>query len=200
MGLREAIRHLTRPSAAAALGVAWVCAAHADPALARAFDRFQSACAAALTDPDAYIASLTLPGPAGEPGLYQSPDRQYLRVHTAQAEGITDSVEYVGLADRLERSCQIDAVLPDFPEAAEIDADLRPMLDARATEVVGGLTDTVEPIWDPGDEPLAYEGDPAFTYRATGLIDGVDAIAAIVIRTGTVTFAAGHTILVETTQ
>lgn len=197
---REAIRHLTKPGAAAALGLASVCASHATPALTAALDRFQSACATALTDPEAYIASLTLPGPAGEVGLYPSPDQRYLRVHTAQSQGITDSVEYAGLADRLERTCRIDAVLPDFQEATDIDAALKPLLDVRATEIVGGLTDTVEPIWDPGDEPVAYEGDPAFTYRATGLLADIDTTSAIVIRTGTVTFAAAHTIRMEATQ
>ena len=170
------------------------------PALQAALDRFQSACATALKDPEAYIASLTLPGPAGETGLYQSPDQQYLRIHTAQSEGITDSVEYAGLADRLERFCRIDAVLPNFPEAEKIDGALKPLLDIRATEVVGGLTETVEPIWEPGDVPAAYEGDPAFAYRATGLIAGVDAISSILIRTGTVTFSVAHTIRVEATQ
>ncbi len=189
---------------AAALAASLVLSTSADatpsPALQAALDRFQTTCATALTDPEAYIASLTLPGPAGETGLYQSPDQQYLRIHTAQSEGITDSVEYAGLADRLERSCRIDAVLPNFPEATEIDGALKPLLAVRATEIVGGLTNTVEPIWDPGDEPLAYEGEPAFAYRATGLLDGVDAIAAIVIRTGTVTFAAAHTVRIEATQ
>lgn len=190
--------------AAAGLFAALLCPGQAlatpSPALKAALERFQTACSTALTNPDAYIASLTLPGPAGEDGLYQSPDQQYLHVHTAQSEGLTDSVEYTGLADRLQRSCRIEAVLPNFPEAAEIDGALKPLLEVRATEIVGGRTDTVEPIWDPGDAPLAYEGDASFRYRATGLIAGVDTIASIVIRTGSVTFAATQTIEVENTQ
>ena len=49
--------------------------AHADTHIAveNALYRYTTACSSALTDPDAYIASLTLPGPAGEKGSTPPP-------------------------------------------------------------------------------------------------------------------------------
>ena len=173
--------------------------AHADPtpAITAALDRFQSACATALTDPDAYIASLTLPGPSGEKGVYPSDDGQYLLVLTAQSEGVTDHVEFAALADRMIRRCAISAILPGFPEEPEIATALRPLLDARATQVVGGKTASANPIWEPENEPMVFEGEPFHMFFAAGLFPEPDTVAQIQTMSGEVTMSVERTIAAE---
>lgn len=169
------------------------CQAIADPVpfVAAALDRFQTACAAALADPDAYAAALILPGPAGEPGRYESPDGRLLLIHTAQSEGVTDIVEVARFEGAETRRCAITAVLPGFPEASDVAAALEPMLSDRASEIVGGRIDPVTPIWEPGEAAVAYEGDPVFAYRATGMFD-FGAVAAATARLGSVEFSVAR--------
>ena len=180
----------------AAVGAALSVPALADPAPAieTALDRFQSACALALTDPDAYVASLALPGPSGEPGAYPSPDGQYLLVHTAQSEGLTDFVEFAGLNDRLVRRCSISAVLPGFPEAATVAALAEPLLRSRASEVVGGEVQQVTPIWEPGDTAMVFEADPRFVFHATGLVPGIDEVATVMAQSGGLDMSVATTV------
>lgn len=170
--------------------------AHADTtaAVTAALDRFQSTCALALTDPDAYIATLAIPGPAGEDVLYTSDDGRFRIVHTAQSEGLTDYAEFADLSDRAVRRCAISAVIPDFPEAAAITGELKPLLDARATAVIGGLTRQVAPMWEPGDEAFAFEGDPWFVFHAAGLLPGTDAVSSVTVQLGGIRLAAEHVV------
>ncbi len=169
---------------------------HADPtpAVTAALDRFQSACATALSDPDAYIASLTLPGPSGEEGLYPSDDGHYLLVLTAQSEGVTDHVEITALADQMIRRCAISAILPGFPEEPRIAAALRPLLDARASQVVGGKTRSANPIWEPENEPVLFEGEDFHMFFATGLFPDPDTVAQIQTMSGEVYMTVERTL------
>ena len=177
-----------------AAAIAAFVAAHpvqGDPAaITAALDHFQSSCALALSDPDTYIATLTIPGPAGEDVLYPSEDGRYLVVHTAQAEGLTDFAEFAEFAGHAMRRCAVSAVVPGFPEASAITAILKPMLDGRASSVVGGMTRQVAPMWEPGDAPFAFEGDPWFVYHATGLLPGSEAVASVTVQLGGLRFAA----------
>ena len=194
-GRNKATPGMLRAGAGLAVAVALAPAmAHADTSIAveNALFRFQTACPTALTDPDTYIASLTLPGPAGEEGVYASPDGRYVLVHTTQTEGLTDKVELVELADRQLRRCRISAVLPDLPEAGAIAKALLPLLDGH--EVIGGETPQVEPIWDPGDTPVAYEGEPRFEYFAMGLLPGLDTPAEVAAQYGEVVFYAARSV------
>ena len=113
-------------------------------------------------------------------------------VHTTQTQGLTDRVEFVDLNDRQLRRCRISAVLPDLPEARTIAKALLPLLDA--VEIVGGETAQVEPIWDPGDGPVAYEGEPRFEYFALGLLPGLDVASEIAAQYGELAFSAHRTV------
>ncbi|MDU8944607.1 hypothetical protein RXV90_14525 [Rhodophyticola sp. MJ-SS7] len=183
--MADRARHIL---ALAALALATPALADPGPSIRAAFDRFASVCPAALIDPETYIASLTLPGPAGEDVLYRSPDGKYLLVHTAQSEGVTDYVELTTLSDRTRRTCAIHATLPDFPEAPEVADILYPILQRTAAEVIGGRIPIVTPMWDPGESPEAFHSGDWYVFHMTGLWPDLDAIATAQAEYGAVSF------------
>lgn len=179
----------------AALLALAVPAAHADTraAVTTAMDRFTAVCPTALADPDAYISSLTLPGPAGEDAVYRSDDGRYTLVHTSQAEGLTDYVEISELSDQARRACTIRASIPGFPEAAEIADALYPLIQTRAKEVIGGGIPNITPMWEPGESPEAFNSGEWYIFHMTGLWpDGAD-IATAQVELGAVSFFVSRT-------
>ncbi|MEM9344131.1 MAG: hypothetical protein AAGA87_13895 [Pseudomonadota bacterium] len=154
-------------------------------ALKSALTRFTNICPQALADPDVYMATLARPGPAGEDAVYRSDDGQYVLVHTAQTEGITDYVEVSALG---LRSCTISATIPNFPEAPEIADALRPMLTSVAETVVGGRVPLITPMWDPGESPEAFDSGDWFVFHMTGLWPDSDAVATAQVELGAVRF------------
>ena len=187
-------------SAALLAAAAAPVSAQIETAIGAALDRFVTACGMALADPDAYVASLVIPGPAGEAVTYPAPDGRYLLVHTAQSEGITEFVEFATLPDRSERRCEVSAVLPDYPEGAEIDAALRPMLDAAGTARVGGAVEMSVPMWEPGDAAAVFPVDTWYVYRMTGLLPDLDVVAGAHVELGGVTFHADRIVPSEDAQ
>ncbi len=179
----------------ALLALALATPAHADPgpSIRAAFDRFTTVCPQAISAPDAYIASLTLPGPAGEDVVYRSPDDNYLLVHTAQSEGITDYVELTTMSDRTVRNCAIRATLPGFPEAPEVADRLYPLLQINAREVIGGRVPLVTPMWDPGESPEAFDSGDWYIFHMTGLWADLDAVATAQAEYGAVSFYVSAT-------
>ena len=153
-------------------------------AIRTALNRFTTICPQALADPEAYMATLTTPGPAGEDAVYRSDDGQYVLVHTAQSEGITDYVESSALG---MRTCAIKATIPGFPEAPEIADTLRPMLEAAAQQVIGGRVPLITPMWDPGETPEAFDSGDWFVFHMTGMWEGAQ-IATAQVELGAVSF------------
>ena len=182
--------HIT---ALAVLALATPALADPGPAIRAAFERFTAVCPVALVDPETYIASLTLPGPAGEDVLYRSPDERYLLVHTAQSEGITDYVEFSNLSDRTLRNCAIRATLPEFPEAHVVADTLYPILRGAAAEVIGGRVPLVTPMWDPGESPEAFNSGDWYVFHMTGLWPDLDAVATAQAEYGAVSFYVSNT-------
>lgn len=170
-------------------------AAHADTraAVTTAMDRFTAVCPAALTDPETYIASLTLPGPAGEDAVYRSDDGRYTLIHTSQAEGLTDYVELSDLTGHARRACTVRASIPDFPEAEEIADALYPLLKTRAREVIGGRIPNITPMWEPGETPEAFNSGDWYIFHMTGLWPDTADIATAQVELGAVSFFVSRT-------
>lgn len=169
--------------------------AHGDTraAITTAMDRFTAVCPVALTDPETYIASLTLPGPAGEDAVYRSEDNRYTLIHTSQAEGLTDYVEISDLTGQARRTCTIRASLPDFPEAADIADVLYTLLQTRAQEVIGGRIPNITPMWEPGETPQAFNSGDWYIFHMTGLWTGSPDIATAQVELGAVSFFVSRT-------
>lgn len=177
-----------RVAAIMALMIGTAAEADPTPAIAAALDRFITTCPIALDAPDTYIASLTIPGPAGEDVLYRSDDGRYTLIHTAQVEGITDYVELSNLENRALRSCAIRATLPDFPEAEAVAEALYPLLQFDVSEIIGGRVPLVTPMWDPGERPEAFASGDWYVFHMTGLWPDRDEIATAQAELGAVSF------------
>lgn len=185
--MRPAQHKMRATKLAVALASASPAAADPADALRTALDRFITVCPQALADPDAYMATLTLPGPAGEDAIYRSDDGEYLLVHTAQTEGVIDYVEASALG---LRTCAVKATIPGFPEAPDIAAALEPMLQAAAEKVIGGRVPLITPMWDPGETPEAFDSGDWYVFHMTGLWAG-DHIATAQVELGAVSFFVG---------
>uniref|UniRef100_UPI003B516596 hypothetical protein n=1 Tax=Roseovarius indicus TaxID=540747 RepID=UPI003B516596 len=99
-------------------------------------DRFLQTCTQVLSDPDAYLAGIESPGPAGERVTSVSPDRNLVSVYEREG-AVHDEVELHIVGNRQVRDC---SVIGEFhgADTEELAGQFRQVVESRDGLTISG--------------------------------------------------------------
>ena len=179
----RAWRMLMRTAAMSCLILASPAAAQSKAELSRLWDNFMRVCPLVLTDPNAYVQTLAIPGPNGEPVVHQSADGRVTEFDTTISGDFHHAVIVV-VGKHQELGCGFTSNPMSALNAQSNPVDGNQFFQQTVAryenlDISGGKVSKQLSI---GQGPV--ETDDYYQYYVTGLVPDVDTVTQVIFGQG----------------